>query len=276
MRPLLLLALAVGASACRSPDTPVPSLTEEAPLAAAVSPCARYTLRLEHAEWREVEGERQALSFQCAFRSMDPDAFVRGLATVTELVAPEGTELRELGLEALGWEDGDYGTFHFYDLKLPHRSDRLKRLRVECRVLRVLSWKTYEFHCDMGDRNPDLLCPPFRVSLWGTADSLGINAESADDLQSIPSAERDLYDHLGLSWVSKHVEFVDAGGRRPEPRLGWLTDNRVWVSYGIPGGAPDGDPDLTIAYPVRGTLRLPERYVVEVVPFEFTDAPLSR
>ena len=31
-----------------------------------------------------------------------------------------------------------------------------------------------------------------------------------------------------------------------------------------------------IRYPVRGTLRLPKRYVIEIVPFEFTDLRLVR
>jgi len=204
----------------------------------------------------------------------EPDAFVCGGARATDLVSEAGVAWREKGLGGHGRADSRWGGVFFHDLEQYERADTVRRLRVECHVMRVFEWRTFEVSCAGPGSEAELICPPFHVGVFGEPDMCKISAYCTDDWKSFPAAERDLFSVLGHDWVAGSVELLDADGR---PLQSWGAGGSggfTTAMYGPPMviGAEPGP----IRYPVTGTLRLPGRYVVEVVPFEFTDLPLVR
>jgi hypothetical protein len=272
-----LLVLGLALAACRSTAPSGAAVSDGEPLASAASSCGRYTLRLERSEWRTEIGQRPKLSMQLAFRTDETDALLCGQARVTDLVPPDGTEFREGDLKGLSHADSGSGTLSVHDVEVYGRTDRLQRLRIECRVMRVLSWRTYRLTCAGPGDEEEFVCPPYRVGVSGENETCHVGASFGEDWRTFPPAQRDLFGLLGHDWVAGSVVLLDASGKRLE-------------GYGASGGGgftvahfgstlvaePGSSAPRPIAYPVTGTLRLPERYVVEVVPFEFLDFPPTR
>lgn len=271
---LFLLSLAV--AGCRSPGSDVIPTTDWTPLATATSPCGRYTLRLEHSEWRTDPGEGTRLSLQMAMRTGEPDVFPCGVARVTDLVSADGVEFREAGLGGYSSVDGRSGTVSFVSLKVYEPGDSLRRLRVECPVMRVLSWRTYDLSCAGVGDSTEFLCPPFHVGLSGEETMCHVVAWSGEDGREAPPAQRDLFGLIGHDQVAEGAELHDATGMRMDPWGASGSGGHTVAHYGPPMSLEAGaEAPRPITYPVTGTLRLPHRYVVERVAFEFIDCPLS-
>jgi hypothetical protein len=251
------------------------------PLAKSTSPCERYTLRLEHAEWREEPGARPKLSLQFQLRTDEKDVLLTG-GRVTDLVSSEGVEFREEGLKGNATARGGYGSLAFHGLEVYHRGDRLRRLRVEARLLRVLSWRTYDVSCSGPADRKEFTCPPYSVTLSGDqtmpwACRVGV-CILADRWREYPAKQRDLVGVLGHDWVAGSATLTDSHGKGLFAQDGGGTGGFTSTTYGpemLGGAALDSVPP-TMAWPVQGAIRLPERYVVEVVPFEFIDCALER
>lgn len=267
------LVLALASVGCRTAEVPAAAPAYEA-LASAPSPCGRYELRLDHAAWSEPERGRPRLMLQMTLDTGDDDAFVCGDARVTDLVSAAGVEWREKGLGGRGRAESRWGGVVFHDLEQYERADSVRRLRVVCHVLRVFTWRTYDFTCAAPDESMELVCPPYHVGVGGDATTFGASAYATDDWHSFPAPQRDLFGLLGHDWVASSVELHDAAG---EPLTSWGAHGSggfTSAMYG-PDHYPDGDA-APIRYPVRGRVRLPDRYVIEQVAFELTDVPLVR
>lgn len=295
----LLFALVVAACATATPpvetanapvETAVP--VEPEPLGAATSPCGRYTLRLDVASWDVAPNRRPRLALQMAFRSAEPVHAARAPAVfpcrparVTNVVPPDGAEFREDDLDGFGGLGGVEsrwgGTIRFSGLELYRPSDRLRRLRVECRLLRVFSWTEHTIliagpgSIAGPGATSEVLCPPFHVGLDGRETSALVSAWCGDDLRTLPAPQRELAAVLGHDWVAMSLELRDAAGRALRCTSGGGTGGTTVGGYEPEPVEPTG-PAPAVAYPVTGTLRLPERWVVEIVPFEFEDLPLER
>jgi len=271
---IVVVAAAVSAGACAHVETAPPPLACDFALAAAMSPCGRYRLCLDHAEWSEPEHGRPHLMLQMTLHTGDDDAFVCGDARVTDLVSAAGVEWREQGLGGHARADSRWGGVVFHDLEQYERADSVRRLRVECHVLRVFSWRTYDFTVDAPDASQELICPPYHVGVGGDATTFSASAYCTDDLRTFPAPQRDLFGLLGHDWVASSADLHDATGA---PLTTWGAHGSGGFTAAMYGTDRSLDGDAApIRYPVRGTLRLPDRYVVEEVAFELTDAPLVR
>jgi len=279
-RPAVALAIGLIALSCHGPTTGTDSLAAWGdPLGTAVSPCGRYTLGLQHAEWRTAAGQRPQLSLQLALRTGDPDVLLCGTARVTDLVPPDGVEFREGDLGGLCDVDGRSGTLFFHGLEVYEAGPSLRRLRIECHVLRVHSWRRYDLLWREPGGEDEIVCPPYHLGLSGDERCVRIAAWCGDDLASFPPAQRDLFGILGHDWVARGASVVDAADRPLFNHSAAMTGSATAATYArFDSLAPAGENDrpAALAFPVRGTLLLPERYTVEIVPFEFADLPLVR
>ena len=204
----------------------------------------------------------------------EADAFVCGGARVTDLVSEAGVEWREPGLGGRASVDGRRGGVLVHDLEQYERAGTAQRLRVECHVMRVFEWRTFQLSLPGPGTEAELICPPYHVGIFGEPDTCSVSAYCTDDLRSFPAAQRDLFGLLAHDWVACGAELEGADGRALEIWGASGSGGATVARYGPPMFAARGPGQ--ISYPVRGTLRLPERYVVEVVPFEFTDVRLVR
>jgi len=271
---LAFIALAATTTGCRSDEQARGIDPAEDALGIAVSPCGRYRLRLDHAEWQIAPGETPRLSLQMTCETGEADAFVCGNVLVTDFVSEKGVQWRDSDLGGYGNVEGREGSVVVRNLKQYERAATARRVRVECHVLRVFEWRTFAITCPSAESESELICPPYHVGVFGDADGCRVSAYCTDDLDSYPPAQRDLFGLLAHDWVACGAELMDAGGRPLFVAGAAGTGGATVAMYRFPL-ASHGDRG-GVRFPRTGTLRLPDRYVVEVVPFEFKDLRLTR
>jgi len=268
---LAVIALAAAAG-CRSDEQARAIDPAVDALGVAISPCGRYRLRLDHAEWKTEPSAGPRLSLQTTCETGEADAFVCGSARVTDFVSEAGVQWRGADLDGRASVDGRSGSVVVRNLKQYERASTARRVRVECHVMRVFEWRTFAINCPSATFEEELVCPPYHVGVFGDADGCRVSAYCTEDLDSFPPAQRDLFGLLGHDWVAYGAELMDADGR-PLFLGGAAGTGGATVAmyrFPLPG---DSKP---VRFPLTGTLRLPKRYVVEVVPFEFKDLGLIR
>lgn len=250
------------------------------PLAEATSPCGRYTLHLENAEWGDEPGPRPQVSLQFVLRTGEPDVLLVGDARVTAnaFFVSDGREFLLGDIKGSAMARDDSRTLVSSRLEVRHRDDQLRRLRVETRVLRVFAWKSYDVSWEGPDARSKFVCAPFTVFVSGGPTQCHVGAAVQDGWRDFPAHQRDLVDILGSAWVASSATLTDASGRRLLAGMGVGSGGSATVGYSpdVIGDPAPNAPPPTLAWPVRGTIRLPDRYVVEIVPFEFADFTLTR
>ncbi|MEM8882678.1 MAG: hypothetical protein AAGD14_01255 [Planctomycetota bacterium] len=269
VRFVVFLAALAGCQA--APTNPAAPNGEPEPMGVATSPCGRFTLQLDHASWREDPGDRPRLTLRMRCVPLDENSMLGRDARVTDLMSEAGVQWAEKGLEGHASNVHHSDRFTIWNLKQYERADRVQRMRVVCSILHVKEWSSYDVSCESVDATAEYVCPPFEIGLFGNDDGwCSVSTAMARDFAALPHPARELARHVHSDMAARGLELRDADGKELMLSGGFGGGGQSVWRFGLP--FPDGAP----RYPVRGTLRVPKRFSVEVVAFEFVDVPLAR
>ena len=251
----------------------------------AISPDGRYRLRIVNIERHKTEGKPDAAAIQCNLEIIDPrepakakrwDANEILFEHQNPIVAARTAKGVELEVKAHHWSWGTAtGLIAVHDFEIPSDVKRLASLRIRCDLSRVTNSKKLVFKDLKHGECDELRCGPFELIVNGEDEQVAVTAAAFDIHEADHKAffERVPIRGLHHRWAVDAVRLTDA---KDNPLVVAGRSGSGGHSTGLfhPAGA-FFNPGK-IAYPLKLTLHLPQKFKRERVEFEFRNLVVER